>query len=93
MTLTPAGRAEILRAAQRDEFFKEQLSNNASELLHLIGGVRLWLRYKDLVQMTIRIFYDILMTALNLQTLGEEFTGMVQVNRTATALPKKYVSP
>ena len=39
MQLTESERAEILRAVQRDENFKEQLSQDSSELLQLICGM------------------------------------------------------
>uniref|UniRef100_A0A1B6DG58 RING-type E3 ubiquitin transferase n=1 Tax=Clastoptera arizonana TaxID=38151 RepID=A0A1B6DG58_9HEMI len=80
-----AGPAEILRASQKDEVFSDRLQNYWSEILLKLGGSRLWMNIKHFK--IGYLFYGTLTTLSGLQTLGEEYTGIVQVNSSKSDIP------
>ena len=74
-----AGVAEILRSAQKDELYSDQLSKEISELSLEVLGPRAWLRWKAHIEATAAFAYLSTTTLCDLQTLGEEYAGLLQV--------------
>lgn len=88
MSLPSSGGAAILRAAQKDEYFIKRLSANASEALRLFGN-KTWNKYSKYITDASSVAYGYLTTMKDLQTLGEEYTGILQVDDSYVKLPHK----
>ncbi|XP_026276246.1 peroxisome biogenesis factor 10 [Frankliniella occidentalis] len=86
-TLEPAGTAEVLRAAQRDELMVERIHHEASDLLLKAAGNRVWMKYHSSVPVIAKVLYSAVTTLSDIQTLGEEYTGILQVNHRMRKLP------
>lgn len=85
-----SGAAEILRSAQKDALIKQQLEESLSSLLLKSWGTRKWLRYKSLISPVAAFLYYSSTTLYCLQTLGEEYTGIIQVDSTLRHVPSLY---
>uniref|UniRef100_A0AAG5DRI5 RING-type E3 ubiquitin transferase n=1 Tax=Anopheles atroparvus TaxID=41427 RepID=A0AAG5DRI5_ANOAO len=72
-----AGQAEIIRSAQKDQEYIENIRSALSELLLLLSQ-RHWFKYNALCKLIAEIIYHHYGILNNLQTLGEEYTGIIQ---------------
>lgn len=88
---TKAGQPEILRNSQRDDTFQRQLNDLVSDLIRDGLGVRTWIKYREVSRILTSALYQVLTTLSNLQTLGEEYTGLVQIGLTGKSLPSKQM--
>lgn len=89
MKLYPAKQADIVRCAQRDELFVQQLENDFSYVLRLLGTKYLQ-HFRSLPAVAANLFYYGLTSASNLQTLGEEYAGILRVT-SDNKMPNKLV--
>ncbi|KAF4522904.1 hypothetical protein B566_EDAN012062 [Ephemera danica] len=89
VTFSSAGRAEILRSAQKDEEFCEQFKIVLSDFIGDMAGHRLWLTRHNILENVTRLVYQSCTTLRKLQTLGEEYTSIVQVDSTGKHLPTR----
>ena len=87
--LKPAGQGEILRAAEKDESYLSSLQQSLTSLCLEVFGPEVWLRAGWLCEPLTRLLYLSVTTLSDIQTLGEEYTGLVQLNRRGR-LPSKY---
>ncbi|XP_053641569.1 peroxisome biogenesis factor 10 isoform X3 [Cherax quadricarinatus] len=87
MPFQQAGAAEVLRASQKDESFVDYLKNCVSEIVQRSAGTRVWLDIHKYAECLCEFAYYSLTTLCLRQTLGEEYTGILQVNRTRKSLP------
>merc|ERR1712183_174154 len=87
--LKPAGHGEILRAAEKDESYLSSLQQRLTSLCLEVFGPEVWLRHSCLCEPLTRLLYLSVTTLSDIQTLGEEYTGLVQLNRQGR-LPSKY---
>ncbi|KAI5700795.1 hypothetical protein M8J75_002941 [Diaphorina citri] len=85
-----SGPAEILRSAQKDALIKQKLEEALSNLLLKSLGTRKWLRHRSLISPVASFLYYSSTTLYCLQTLGEEYTGIVQVDNTLRHVPSSY---
>ncbi|XP_058063158.1 peroxisome biogenesis factor 10 [Anopheles bellator] len=83
-----AGQAEIIRSVQKDQEHIEEIRVALSELLLMLSQRR-WYRYNALCKLIAEILYHHYAIANNLQTLGEEYTGIIQVDSNYVMLPNK----
>lgn len=79
MSLPAAQPAEIVRASQKDDFYRNTLSGAMSTML---GP-----RNADFARPASSFLYGACTTLRDLQTLGEEYSGIVQVDDNYNALP------
>jgi peroxin-10 len=86
---TRAGQAEILRAAQKDEQVTDRLSDLVFDVVHMFVGNRRWLISQNLREMIASFLYYGFTTVPGFQTLGEEYTGMIQINKATKNVPDK----
>ncbi|XP_065207959.1 peroxisome assembly protein 10-B-like [Planococcus citri] len=82
-----AGPAEILRAVQKDRILLDLVEKQVAELVLKIGGTAVWLRYRQIVQVCSRFLYYSFTTLSGFQTLGEEYTNIVEVDVTLKRIP------
>ncbi|XP_015171076.1 PREDICTED: peroxisome biogenesis factor 10-like isoform X2 [Polistes dominula] len=81
-----ANQAEILRSHQRDLDFVLQLQEKLSDILHDFKNYRTLSRH--LISDTLaKLIYFIFTTGMGNQTLGEEYTGIVQADIKAYRIP------
>ncbi|XP_035783510.1 peroxisome biogenesis factor 10-like [Anopheles albimanus] len=85
-----AGRAEIIRSVQKDQLHIEEIRTSLSDLL-LVLSQRHWYRYNALCKTIAEILYHHYAILNNLQTLGEEYTGIIQVDSNYVMLPNKML--
>lgn len=85
-----AGKAEIIRTVQKDATLTDQLTNSFSSILRVTGN-RNWIHYNKLCKILAELSYHGFAAINNLQTLGEEYTGVIQVDRNYITLPHKLV--
>lgn len=73
---------EILRAVQKDEVVINQVTNEFStEFMLNLMGPKLWLQNKKWIEALCQLSYYAATTLSERQTIGEEYTGIVQVIR------------
>jgi len=87
MRLRPALAAEILRAAQKDSAHLTDLESEVSALVLEVVGPVWWARIKEWLGPGVRTLYYVLTTVSSYQTLGEEYTGILQVTPGRLRLP------
>lgn len=81
-----ASQAEILRSHQRDGDFVKNLRQKLSEILHNLGVHRPLFHYIQ-SDIPLKLVYFIFTSGMGNQTLGEEYTGIVQANLEACKVP------
>ncbi|XP_025196150.1 peroxisome biogenesis factor 10-like [Melanaphis sacchari] len=82
-----SGPAEILRAEQKDEELYERINRQLSEFLLKFKGHVFINKNKQNIFCTSQLLYYALTTLSKLQTLGEEYTKIVQVGKTGKHIP------
>uniref|UniRef100_U5EZB7 RING-type E3 ubiquitin transferase n=1 Tax=Corethrella appendiculata TaxID=1370023 RepID=U5EZB7_9DIPT len=85
-----AGQAEIIRTIQKDQTYIDELRSNLSDMLLMISQKN-WFKYNHLCKLIAEISYHHYAILNNLQTLGEEYTGIIQVDSQYSELPNKAV--
>ncbi|XP_015599609.1 putative peroxisomal biogenesis factor 10 [Cephus cinctus] len=83
--LRVASQAEILRSHQRDNDFIKDLRDQLSDILHKFGCRNLISVVNSSIP--IKLVYFFFTSGLGNQTLGEEYTGIVQANFKARKIP------
>lgn len=84
-----ATQGEILRAVQKDASFTDSLQRSVGSLCLELLGPRVWLRHKWVLEPASRLLYYLATTGSDLQTLGEEYTGIIQVGVGARRIPSR----
>lgn len=90
MNLCEANVADILRCSQRDEQFISELEQRVQSLL-LLTGTRNLNELKKNVPVIAKLWYYLVTSLSNLQTLGEEYTGTIRVTKN-NKIPSKLVN-
>ncbi|XP_045605778.2 peroxisome biogenesis factor 10 [Procambarus clarkii] len=90
MPFQQAGAAEVLRASQKDESFLDHLKSCVSEVVQRSAGTRVWLDIHKHAEILCEFAYYSLTTLCLRQTLGEEYTGILEVDHTKRRLPNTF---
>ncbi|XP_054259037.1 peroxisome assembly protein 10-B isoform X2 [Macrosteles quadrilineatus] len=77
-----AGQAEIFRAKQKDDIYSDKLQKLWLDILLKYAGAQSWLCLRTFP--VGHLLYGAATTLCGLQTLGEEYTGIVQVDTSLT---------
>uniref|UniRef100_A0A0A1WM57 RING-type E3 ubiquitin transferase n=1 Tax=Zeugodacus cucurbitae TaxID=28588 RepID=A0A0A1WM57_ZEUCU len=85
-----ARQPEIVRSVQKDVKYTEELAEDFSDLLRLTGA-RSWIKYNQLCKLFAEITYHGFASSNNLQTLGEEYTGVIQVDSAYMNIPSRLL--
>lgn len=88
--LSKAGQAEIIRSAQKDSQFIDEIHLHLSELFRRFDN-RLWIKYDGLLKILLQIFYYSFHAVHGIQTIGEEYTGIIQIDSNYRTLPGRLV--
>lgn len=83
-----AGQAEIVRTIQKDQTYIDEIRSQLSDILLLVSQ-RNWFKYNHLCKLIAEVLYHHYAIVHNLQTLGEEYTGIIQVDSNYVMLPNK----
>lgn len=86
-----AGPAEILRASQKDHSYINNIQQNVLEVCRRFFGSRSVIVYSPYIKLASEIWYYAYLALCNSQTLGEEYTGIMQVDPTFITIPSKKV--
>lgn len=85
-----ARQPEIVRSVQKDSRYTNELSEDLSDLLRLTGA-RNWIKYNQMCKLIGEICYHGFASINNLQTLGEEYTGIIQVDSQYKHIPSRLL--
>lgn len=80
--LLPAGAPELVRSTQKDRFYIDRVYGVLSEITRSLVPVRYWARWQREYHLVSELVYHGLTTLLDYQTLGEEYTNILQVSST-----------
>ncbi|KAK3565687.1 hypothetical protein QTP86_014041, partial [Hemibagrus guttatus] len=89
MPLVPANQPQLIRSAQKDEYYQTSLRNNANEAFQTLAGSRRWLQWRKEVEVLSDLAYYALTTLSGYQTLGEEYVSIIQVDPTRRRIPSR----
>lgn len=81
---------EILRTVQKDATYTNHLAHELSNVLRFTSKT-LWIKYNGLCGLLMELAYHAFASCNNLQTLGEEYTGIIQIDGKYIALPSKLL--
>ncbi|XP_065358963.1 peroxisome biogenesis factor 10 [Calliphora vicina] len=85
-----ARQPEIVRSVQKDARYTNELSEDLSDLLRLTGA-RNWIKYNQMCKLIAEICYHGFASVNSLQTLGEEYTGIIQVDSQYKHIPSRLL--
>lgn len=81
--------ADVLRLSQRDEIFLQDVENQMHTLFKLMGA-RNYHKMRKIIPRVANVWYYLMTSLGNFQTLGEEYTGTVRVTKDGY-VPSKMV--
>ncbi|KAL1776371.1 peroxisome biogenesis factor 10 [Sigmodon hispidus] len=84
-----AGAPEVIRAAQKDDYYLGGLRSAAGGALHSLAGAKKWLEWRKEIELLSDIAYFGLTTIAGYQTLGEEYVGIIQVDPSHQRVPSR----
>ncbi|XP_008998532.1 peroxisome biogenesis factor 10 isoform X3 [Callithrix jacchus] len=87
MAPAAASPPEVIRAAQKDEYYRGGLRSAAGSALHSLAGARKWLEWRKEAELVSDVAYFGLTTLAGYQTLGEEYVSIVQVDPSGRQVP------
>lgn len=79
--------AAVLRSVQKDEQYTEKMKQEVHQLLQVILGPRNWIHWKQSINLATDLAYYGLTTLSGLQTLGEEYVRIVQIEGNNLKIP------
>lgn len=88
-----ASQAEILRSHQRDDDFVKSLREKLTETLQNFGAQNGALFRYVQSDVPFKLLYFVFTSGMGNQTLGEEYTGIVQANLDERRVPTLTVKP
>ncbi|EDV38886.1 uncharacterized protein Dana_GF24775 [Drosophila ananassae] len=85
-----ARQPEIVRSVQKDARYTNELAEDFSDVLRLTGP-RNWIKYNQMCRLLAELSYHGFASINNLQTLGEEYTGIIQVDENYKHIPSRML--
>ncbi|XP_016993931.2 peroxisome biogenesis factor 10 [Drosophila takahashii] len=85
-----ARQPEIVRSVQKDARYTNELAEDFSDVLRLTGP-RNWIKYNQMCRLLAELSYHGFASANSLQTLGEEYTGIIQVDGNYKQIPSRLL--
>ncbi|XP_023981434.1 peroxisome biogenesis factor 10 [Physeter macrocephalus] len=89
MAPAAASPPEVVRAAQKDDYYRGRLRSAAGGALHSLAGAKKWLEWRREIELVSDVAYFGLTTLAGYQTLGEEYVSLVQVDPTQGRVPSR----
>ncbi|SPP84970.1 peroxisome biogenesis factor 10 [Drosophila guanche] len=85
-----ARQPEIVRSVQKDARYTNELAEDFSDVLRLTGP-RNWIKFNQMCKLLAELSYHGFASMNNLQTLGEEYTGIIQVDGNYKQIPSRLM--
>ncbi|XP_066296963.1 peroxisome biogenesis factor 10-like [Branchiostoma lanceolatum] len=85
-----AGQAEIIRANQKDDYYRGSIRGEVADAFQTWFGARPWMRWRRELQVLADVAYFGITTVTGYQTLGEEYCNIIQVDPTQRAIPSTW---
>ncbi|BFF98576.1 peroxisome biogenesis factor 10 [Drosophila madeirensis] len=85
-----ARQPEIVRSVQKDARYTNELAEDFSDVLRLTGP-RNWIKFNQMCKLLAELSYHGFASVNNLQTLGEEYTGIIQVDGNYKQIPSRLM--
>ncbi|XP_059944822.1 peroxisome biogenesis factor 10 isoform X4 [Mesoplodon densirostris] len=89
MAPAAASPPEVVRAAQKDDYYRGGLRSAAGGTLHSLAGAKKWLEWRREIELVSDVAYFGLTTLAGYQTLGEEYVSILQVDPTQGRVPAR----
>uniref|UniRef100_A0A673IAK1 RING-type E3 ubiquitin transferase n=1 Tax=Sinocyclocheilus rhinocerous TaxID=307959 RepID=A0A673IAK1_9TELE len=90
MPVVPANQPQLIRSSQKDEYYQNNLTNNANELFHTFAGSKRWFQWRKEIELLSDLTYYVLTTSSgDYQTLGEEYVSIIQVDPSKRRIPSR----
>ncbi|XP_049556522.1 peroxisome biogenesis factor 10 isoform X2 [Orcinus orca] len=89
MAPAAASPPEVVRAAQKDDYYRGGLRSAAGGTLHSLAGAKKWLEWRREIELVSDVAYFGLTTLAGYQTLGEEYVSILQVDPTQGRVPSR----
>lgn len=87
-----ARQPEVIRTIQKDLQFTTDINQDVLEVAeYLLPNNRNFFKYSDFIKIGTNVAYHGFAALKRIQTLGEEYTGVLQIDTKADNLPKKLV--
>ncbi|KAF2076026.1 hypothetical protein CYY_002686 [Polysphondylium violaceum] len=85
-----ADQPDIVRSAQKDEFYKKLFEDQCFEILTRITGPRFIMNKQNESKLLANTLYFILTTMIGSQTLGEEYCNLRKIKDRSFSIPNLY---
>ncbi|CAD5124935.1 DgyrCDS13180 [Dimorphilus gyrociliatus] len=85
--LKDAHQAEIIRSQQKDEYYSSFIKSNIHKVVQSFLGPRILLKWQKELDIAAEFIYFGLTTLNGLQTLGEEYVNIIQVDPSKRQVP------
>lgn len=85
-----ARQPEILRTVQKDLNYSDNVGQKLADIIRFTNNYY-WIKYNDLFQLIGQLMYHGYTSTCGLQTLGEEYTGIIQIDSKYISLPSKLI--
>jgi peroxin-10 len=86
-----ARQPEVIRTTQKDLQFTSEINQNVLEIAQFLSrNSRNLINFGEISKVLSNIFYHGFATVNRLQTLGEEYTGIIQIDNRTDNLPSKF---
>lgn len=82
-----AGKAEIIRSQQKDEYYLTYLKKMSADVVHSLLGARAWITWRRELDLAADLGYFCLTTLSGFQTIGEEYVNIIQVDSSRRHVP------
>ncbi|KAI9504266.1 Pex12 amino terminal region-domain-containing protein, partial [Coemansia spiralis] len=76
-----SGQPEIVRSTQKDMFYQQRLRSEIADLVQQTRGTRYYAAHQDEIDAASKVVYYGLTTLSGAPTLGEEYCGIMQIDR------------
>lgn len=87
-----ARQPEVIRTTQKDLQYVTEINQNVLEVAQFLSkNSRSLIKFGELSRVISNVIYHGFASLNRLQTLGEEYTGIIQIDKTTDNLPSKFV--
>ncbi|KAJ1951213.1 peroxisome biogenesis factor 10 [Linderina macrospora] len=76
-----SGQPDIVRSAQKDLFYQQRVQSGLGEVVQQLKGTRYFATHQQQIEGASKLLYYALTTLMGAQTLGEEYCGILQVDK------------
>ncbi|XP_016371113.1 peroxisome biogenesis factor 10-like [Sinocyclocheilus rhinocerous] len=77
MPVVPANQPQLIRSSQKDEYYQNNLTNNANELFHTFAGSKRWFQWRKEIELLSDLTYYVLTTSSG-ELLSDAGRGVCQ---------------